>query len=67
MTYQVLARKFGRPVNAVRHRRGKKRIRAKKDWRPEDDKILGTRTDYEIAVQQWGFADVGGEGEWSRD
>src|SRR6266404_3826859 len=47
---QVLARKFGRPVSAVRHRRGTKRIRVKKDWRPEDDKVLGTRTDHEIAL-----------------
>lgn len=47
---QVLARKFGRPVSAVRHRRWKKRIRVKKDWRPEDDKILGTRTDHEVAL-----------------
>jgi len=47
---QVLARKFGRPVSAVRHRRWKKRIRVKKDWRPEDDKILGTRTDRQIAL-----------------
>lgn len=47
---QVLARKFGRPVSAVRHRRWKKRIRVKKDWRPEDDKILGTRTDQQIAL-----------------
>ena len=46
----VLARKFGRPVGAVRHRREKKRIRLTKVWRPEDDKILGTRTDYEIAL-----------------
>ena len=29
---------FGRPVGAVRQRRGTKRIRLKKDWRPEDDK-----------------------------
>src|SRR5437867_7713365 len=47
---QVLARKFSRPVSAVRHRRWKKRIRVKKDWRPEDDKILGTRTDQQIAL-----------------
>lgn len=47
---QVLARKFGRPVSAVRHRRWKKRIRVKKDWRPEDDKILGTRKDREVAL-----------------
>lgn len=47
---QVLARKFGRPVSAVRHRRWKKRIRVKKDWRPEDDKILGTRTDHDVAL-----------------
>ena len=46
----VMARKFGRPVSAVRHRRWKKRIRLKKDWRPEDDKVLGTRTDQEIAL-----------------
>ena len=46
----VLARKFGRPVSAVRHRRWKKRIRVKKDWRAEDDKILGTRTDHEVAL-----------------
>lgn len=46
----VLARKFGRPINAVQHRRWKKRIRMKKDWRPEDDKILGTRTDHEVAL-----------------
>ncbi len=47
---QVLARKFGRPVSAVRHRRWKKRIRVKKDWRPEDDRILGTRTDRQVAL-----------------
>jgi hypothetical protein len=47
---QVLARKFGRPVSAVRHRRWKKRIRVRKDWRPEDDKILGTRTDRQVAL-----------------
>jgi len=47
---QVLARKFGRPVSAVRHRRWKKRIRVRKLWRPEDDKILGTRTDREVGL-----------------
>jgi hypothetical protein len=47
---QVLARKFGRPVSAVRHRRWKKRIRVRKDWRPEDDKILGTRKDREVGL-----------------
>lgn len=47
---QVLARKFGRPVSAVRHRRQKKRIRLTKAWRPEDDKILGTRPDREVAL-----------------
>ena len=26
-----------------------------------------SRTDYEIAIQKWGFADVGGEGEWRSD
>ena len=48
---QVLARKFGRPVSAVRHRRGKKRIRLHlKPWRPADDRILGTRADREVAL-----------------
>jgi len=47
---QVLARKFGRPVSAVRHRREKKRIRLMKSWRPEDDKILGTRRDRAVAL-----------------
>lgn len=47
---QVLARKFGRPVGAVRHRRWKKRIRVTKAWRPEDDSILGTRKDREVAL-----------------
>jgi hypothetical protein len=48
---QVLAKKFGRPVGAVRHRRWKKRIRLlRKPWRPEDDKILGTRRDREVAL-----------------
>jgi len=47
---QVLARKFGRPVSAVRSRRWKKRIRLRMDWRREDDKILGTRTDHEVAL-----------------
>jgi hypothetical protein len=48
---QVLARKFGRPVSAVRHRRWKKRIRLHlKPWRPEDDRLLGTRTDHQIAM-----------------
>jgi hypothetical protein len=47
---RVLARKFGRPVSAVRQRRWKKRIRVRKDWRPEDDKVLGTRTDRQIAL-----------------
>jgi hypothetical protein len=46
----VLARKFGRPVSAVRCRRQKKRIRVKKDWRPEDDKTLGTRPDKQVAL-----------------
>jgi hypothetical protein len=26
-----------------------------------------SRVDYEIDVKQWGFADVGGEGEWRND
>lgn len=48
---QALARKFGRPVSAVRHRRWKKRIRFYlKPWRPADDRILGTRTDREVAL-----------------
>ncbi len=48
---QVLARKFGRPVSAVRHRRWKKRICFYlKAWRPADDRILGTRTDREVAL-----------------
>jgi len=48
---QVLARKFGRLVSAVRHRRWKKRIRLHlKPWRPTDDRILGTRTDREVAL-----------------
>ena len=47
----VLARKFGRPVAAVRHRRWKKRIRLYRNlWRPEDDKVLGSRADREIAM-----------------
>jgi len=46
----VLARRFGRPVGAVRARRGQKRIRVKKDWRPADDRALGTRTDRQIAL-----------------
>jgi hypothetical protein len=47
---QVLARKFGRPVSAVRQRRWKKRIRVRKDWRPADDRILGMRKDKEVAL-----------------
>ena len=48
---QVLARKFGRSVGAVRCRRWKKRIhRDLKSWRPADDRILGTRPDREIAM-----------------
>jgi hypothetical protein len=46
----VLARKFGRPVSAVRHRRWKKRIRMTKPWRPEDDRLLGTRPDRQVAL-----------------
>ena len=46
---RVLARMFGRTVNAVRGRRAKKHIRLKV-WRPEDDKILGTRPDREVAL-----------------
>lgn len=48
---QVLARKFGRPVSSVRHRRWRKRIRLHlKPWRPEDDKILCTRADHEVGL-----------------
>jgi hypothetical protein len=47
---KALARKFARPVSAVRHRRWKKRIRVRKDWRPADDRILGTRKDREVAL-----------------
>ncbi len=37
---RVLAKMFGRSLKSVRARRGKKRIRVKKDWRPEDDSFL---------------------------
>ena len=59
----VLARKFGRPVAAVRHRREKKRIRMTKIWRPEDDAILGTRTDRQIGLL---LGRSGGNVAWRR-
>jgi len=47
---ELLARKYGRTVEAVRARRHLRRIPLpRREWRPEDDKILGTRPDAEIA------------------
>ena len=31
------------------------------------DRLRTSRIDYEIDVKQWGFADVGGEGEWRNE
>ena len=43
------------------------RLRAQLELPPSDMKVCRGRmfsADYEIDVQEWGFADVGGEGEW---
>lgn len=45
---QMLARNFGHPVSAVRHRRWKKRIRL--NLKPEHDRILVTQTDHQAAL-----------------
>ena len=47
---RTLARKFGRTVEAVKARRRLKGIFLMKDWRPADDKILGTRPDNQVAM-----------------
>jgi hypothetical protein len=55
---QVLARRFGRPVSAVRHRRAKKRIRVMgipfhnphyETWNPDELALLGKLPDEEVA------------------
>jgi hypothetical protein len=44
------------------------RLRHQRELPPPQMKIcrgrMFSRIDYEIAVKEWGFADVGGEGEW---
>ena len=49
MPDERLARKLRRSVEAVRARRHSKRISSRRRWRPEEDKILGTRPDPDIA------------------
>ena len=47
------------------------RLRHQRELPPPQMKIcrgrMFSRVDYEIAVKEWGFADVGGEGEWRDD
>jgi Nucleotidyl transferase of unknown function (DUF2204) len=47
------------------------RLRHQRELSPPQMKIcrgrMFSRVDYEIAVKEWGFADVGGEGEWRDD
>lgn len=47
------------------------RLRLQLDLPPPQMKIcrgrMFSRIDYQIDVQRWGFADVGGDGEWRRD
>jgi hypothetical protein len=54
MRDEKLARKIGRSVNAVHTQRNNRGIPCFKSklnlWRPEDDKILGTRPDGQIAA-----------------
>ncbi len=44
------------------------RLRAQRELPPSDMKVcrgrMFSRVDFEIDVKEWGFADVGGEGEW---
>jgi len=46
---RALAWKLGRTIVAVAARRHLKHIRTTKTWRPEDDRVLGTRPDSQIA------------------
>ena len=46
---RALARKLGRSPNSIRSKRSLMRIRLLKPWRPEDDMVLGTRPDSQIA------------------
>jgi hypothetical protein len=47
------------------------RLQHQRDLPPPQMKIcrgrMFSRIDYEIAVKEWGFADVGGEGDWRDD
>lgn len=47
------------------------RLRLQLDLPPPQMKVcrgrMFSRVDYQTDVQEWGFADVGGEGEWRRD
>ncbi|CAH2604899.1 Nucleotidyltransferase family protein [Rhodovastum atsumiense] len=47
------------------------RLRLQLDMPPSQMKVcrgrMFSRVDYQIDVQQWGFADVGGDGEWRHD
>src|ERR1035437_2772307 len=47
---RALARKFGRPVEAVEARRRLKGVFQVKKWRPADEKILGARPDDQVAM-----------------
>ena len=54
MRDEKLARKIGRSLNAIHTQRFNRGIPCFKSknhlWRPEDDKILGTRPDHQIAA-----------------
>ncbi len=50
MPDRELARRLGRTVTAVTHRRSVKHVQIMKPWRPGDLKVLGTRSDEEIAL-----------------
>ena len=54
MSDKKLARKLGKTVGSVQTRRWAKHIPTadpqRKRWRPEDDKLLGTRPDEQVAL-----------------
>jgi hypothetical protein len=47
---RALARKLGRSLHSIRKKRSLLHIRLLKPWRPEDDKVLGTRPDAQVAL-----------------
>ena len=47
---RALARKLGRSLHSIRKKRSLLHLRQLKPWRPEDDQVLGTRPDSQIAM-----------------